>query len=112
MTYNVSDSAGNPAIQVTRTVTVVDQGVPVVTAPADITVAATSASGTDASDAAIAAFLAGATATDNVDPTLTITNDAPGTFPVGPTIVTFSATDSGGNTGTAQATVTVSAFVP
>ena len=56
---------------------------------------------------AIAAFLAGASAVDNVDGTLPVTNDGPGVFPLGETVVTFSATDAVGNLGTATASVTV-----
>jgi hypothetical protein len=80
---------------------------PVVTPPSPITVAAVDASGTPWSDAAIAAFLAGATATDDVSGVLTPTNDAPAIFPLGLTTVVFSATDAAGNTGTASSTVTV-----
>jgi hypothetical protein len=81
---------------------------PTVTAPANITVAATNASGTAATDAAIASFLNGASAFDTTDGVIaTITNDAPAVFPLGANTVTFSATDSDGDTGTAQATVTV-----
>jgi hypothetical protein len=80
---------------------------PVVSVPADITVDAESASGTPASDATIAAFLQAATASDATDGSVSVTNDAPGTFPVGATIVTFSAADSLGNVGSNTATVTV-----
>jgi hypothetical protein len=80
---------------------------PVVSVPADITVDAESASGTPASDAAIAAFLQAATASDATDGSVSVTNDAPGTFPVGATIVTFSAADSLGNVGSNTATVTI-----
>ncbi|MBI5137059.1 MAG: DUF5011 domain-containing protein, partial [Nitrospirae bacterium] len=109
VTYNVTDAAGNAAVQVTRTVNVTDQTLPVVTPPANIVVPAVDATGTPASNAAIVAFLAGATALDNVDGILTafITNNAPAQFPLGATIVTFSVTDAAGNVGTAQATVTV-----
>ncbi|MBI5137407.1 MAG: DUF5011 domain-containing protein, partial [Nitrospirae bacterium] len=109
VTYNVTDSGGNPAITAVRTVNVTDQTLPVVTAPANIVVPAVDATGTPASNAAIVAFLAGATALDNVDGVLTafITHNAPAQFPLGATIVTFSVTDAAGNVGTAQATVTV-----
>ena len=40
-----------------------------------------------------------------------VDNDAPAVFPLGPTIVTFTATDATGNAGTATAIVTV-AFPP
>jgi hypothetical protein len=69
-------------------------------------------SGTPATDATIQAFLAGATATDNVEGAVAVTNDAPATFALGATVVTFTASDGSGNTGTAQATVTVTDTTP
>lgn len=108
LTYDVSDSAVNAAVQVIRNVSVQDAGAPVVTPPAPITVAAVDATGTAASDATISAFLAGASAFDTVDGVIaTINNDAPLQFSLGLTTVTFSATDSSSNTGQAQATVNV-----
>ncbi|KAF6242461.1 hypothetical protein C6988_08355, partial [Nitrosopumilus sp. b1] len=41
-----------------------------------------------------------------------ITNDAPSTFPVGDTIVTWTATDTSGNSVSAQQTVSVIDTVP
>ncbi|MCP5089390.1 MAG: DUF5011 domain-containing protein, partial [Gammaproteobacteria bacterium] len=107
LTYNASDAAGNAAIPLTRTVSVQDSGAPVVTAPASIIVAANNASGTAATDPVISSFLNGASATDAVDGTVAVTDDAPAVFPLGVTTVTFSAMDNAGNTGSAQATVTV-----
>ena len=108
VTFSVTDAAGNPG-SAQATVTVTDQGSPIVTAPAPLTVAAVDALGTPATAAAIQTFLTGATAVDAVDGDLTasITHDAPAQFPLGVTTVTFSVTDSGTNTGTAQATVTI-----
>ncbi len=89
-------------------VSVVDLNGPVATAPTNLTVSATATSGTAVTDSAIAAFLMKATATDDVDgPIATVTHNAPATFPLGVTTVTFSATDKAVNTGSAQATVTV-----
>jgi hypothetical protein len=106
VTFSALDSLGNVGSN-TATVTVEDQSAPTVTPPAAITVAAVDANGTPATDAAIAAFLAAATASDNVDIELTITNDAQEIFVLGDTTVTFSATDSAGLTGSATAVVTV-----
>lgn len=73
---------------------------PVVTPPADITVPATGA----LTNVAIGT----ASATDAADPNPTITNDALGSdFPVGTTIVTWTATDAATNEGTATQSVTV-----
>ena len=55
----------------------------------------------------IANFIAAASAVDVVDGTLTVTNDAPAVFPMGATVVTFSATDSAGNSASDTATVTI-----
>ncbi|PIV30512.1 MAG: hypothetical protein COS35_06300, partial [Zetaproteobacteria bacterium CG02_land_8_20_14_3_00_50_9] len=107
VTYNASDAAGNPAITVVRTVNVVDTTAPVITPPANITVAAVDGYGAAVNDPYIAAFLAGATATDNVAVVGVITNNAPARFPLGLTIVTFSASDAIPNNGTATATVNV-----
>jgi hypothetical protein len=47
------------------------------------------------------------TATDPTEGAVEVTSDAPETFPLGPTTVTYVASDSGGNTSTATQTVTV-----
>ena len=84
---------------------------PVVTAPANIIVAADSVTGTPASSATIVVFLAGAFAIDNIDGPVSVTNNAPSTFPADlTTTINFSASDAAGNIGTATATVTVDAF--
>ena len=70
--------------------------------PADITVV---------SSVAVAVDIGTATASDLFEP-VTISNDAPALFPVGTTLVTWTATDANGNTGTAQQQVTVSATAP
>ena len=107
----VTDNGGLSGA-VTVNVTVVDTVFPVVTAPLSINVAAATVTGTAATDVAIAAFLGGATAVDNVAVVGAITNNAPATFPAGQvTTVTFTAVDGAGNTGTASATVTVAAYV-
>jgi hypothetical protein len=97
-----TDAHGNTATA-TFTVKVNDGIAPVVTVtPAgDRTVEATSPAG--------AAVAFSAIATDNIDTALT-TTCAPAsgsTFPLGPTMVTCSATDASGNIGTASFTVTV-----
>jgi len=85
-----------------------DTTAPIVTAPENITVAATNEAGTAISDDAISAFLSAVTVTDNIDSNLVASNDAPSNiFPIATTTVTFSANDNAGNTSTAQATVTI-----
>ncbi len=108
--YSVADAAGNSAT-ITREVTVtapeVDTIPPVISVPQDITVSAVTESGTPASDQDISQFLASVSANDTIDGAVTVTNDAPAVFSLGVTVVTFSATDSSGNTATATAAVTV-----
>lgn len=89
------------------TVTVVDTTPPSLTAPAGITVAATSAGGIASSDPAVTAFVASATATDLVTTSPSITSDIPATLPIGVTTVTFTATDAAGNRASQTSTVTV-----
>ena len=94
---------------------------PVVTAPASISIPATQATGaTAAASPALAVFLAGATAVENITPApVQLPPQAGGVavtsttlFPVGATTVTFSFKDSNGNVGSATSTVTVAVGVP
>lgn len=93
----------------------------VVTAPANITVPATQSGGTTGSAwPALAAFLAGGSAVDNLDPSpIRLTPQAAGApvnnatlFPVGTTTVTFLFQDHSGNVASASATVTVTVGIP
>jgi hypothetical protein len=108
VTCSAADSAGNTG-SATTTVLVHDTTPPVVTPPRDITVVAPAGvSSLPPSDPSIAAFLAGATATDTVDPHPVVTASGPTSYPVGfPRRVTFTATDQSGNSASAAATVTV-----
>ena len=77
---------------------VADAIAPVVTPPADVVVKA---------HTYLSSQIGYATATDNVDTDLDIARDPAFTFfPVGETIITWSATDSAGNVGTATQKVT------
>ncbi len=107
LTYDVSDAAGNVAITQLRQITMQDHRAPVVTVPATITVAATDNLGTVSSNTEIAAFLAAASANDADEGALAVSHDAPTTFPLGVTTVTFSAADSEGNSGFALSSVNV-----
>ena len=107
ITAKATDSSGNYAttyimVTISNSPTATDTTPPVVTPPPNQVAEATSASG------AVVNYPA-ATATDDVDGTLTATcTPASGsTFPLGTTTVNCSATDSSGNTGTASFTVTV-----
>jgi len=87
------------------TTTVVDTTPPVLSLPADITVAATSAAGADVSWSA--------TALDAVDGPVPVTcTPAAGLFAVGTTIVACSATDAASNSANGDFSVTVQPYVP
>jgi hypothetical protein len=123
LTLTVDDGKGATAedtVQITVNA-LADTTPPVVTPPADITVTATEAGGARGNaSAALAAFLAGGSATDNADPNpaplLPQVNGADADnntlFPLGSTAVTFRFADASGNIGTASSTVTVFSTTP
>lgn len=84
-----------------------DQTPPIVTAPANLILTTMDGYAIASRDPYVAAFLNGATAVDNVDLVLTITNNAPANFPPGQTTVTFSSTDLARNRGQTTAIVNV-----
>ena len=110
ITFTATDAAGNSGTAQTVVTVALDVVAPELTVPASISINVDMPGDVvAASDAAIVAFLAGATATDNRDGDVTssITNDAPSEFEVGETIVIFSVADAIGNTSTGSASVTV-----
>ncbi len=96
--WTATDSSGNTA-QYKQVVAVNDSTKPTITVPDDITI--------EASNLLTMINLGTATATDIVDAMPTITSDAPTSFPVGVTIVTYTATDYIGNYATGIQKVTV-----
>lgn len=99
VTYIATDPSGN-ADTITFDIVVTDTEMPVVSCPADITVS------TDAGMCtASGVSLGSASAIDNCS--VTMANDAPSIFPAGATVVTWTATDAGGNAVTCTQTVTV-----
>ena len=80
---------------------------PVPVCPGNVTVQSDGPNGVPASNPVVQAFLASVTVTDSVDPAPTLTNDAPAIFPIGETIVTFTATDAAGNVARCANLVTV-----
>ena len=101
VSYNVSDAAGNAAVQITRGVNVVDTTAPIVTLVGAATVSL---------ECSVAFVDPGANAADGCDGSVTATSDSgtsvdstePGDY-----LVTYTATDDSGNTGEAQRIVQV-----
>ncbi|HEU4363844.1 MAG TPA: FlgD immunoglobulin-like domain containing protein [Candidatus Krumholzibacteria bacterium] len=95
----------------TADVTVVDTTPPAITfCPQDITVECSSHCGVLKGELSV--WLDSFAATDVCDVSPTLSNDAPDCFPLGATLVTFTATDDEGNSSQCQATVTVEDTTP
>jgi len=96
VTYNVSDTAGNPATEITRMVNV--SGTPDTTAPViDFHLDVNTDNDLGQAGAVVGYTLP--TVTDDVDDSVVaICNPLPGTFfPIGETVITCDATDEAGN---------------
>ena len=102
-TFTVTDGSGNTT-SCSFTVTVNDADAPDITCPADVS-AFTDTTGCQASSVTLG------TAT-STDASATITNDAPATFPLGDTTVTWTATDTSGNSNTCIQTITIRDITP
>ncbi|MCW4469683.1 HYR domain-containing protein [Flavobacterium sp. MFBS3-15] len=100
VTWTVTDASNNTATA-TQVVTVEDNEDPVITAPANVTANVGTGSCT-----APAVALETPTFSDNCTGS-TVANNAPATFPIGVTTVTWTVTDASGNTATATQTVTI-----
>ena len=98
VTWTVVDTSGNISTG-TQLVTIIDTTIPEIVAPSDVIVEATGISNTvvEIGEATIYDII-------QVD---TVTSDSPDTFPLGETVITWTATDSSGNSATATQTVTV-----
>jgi Ca2+-binding RTX toxin-like protein len=100
ITWTATDSSGNSATA-TQTVTVVDTTAPELIVPENVIV--------DSFSLENLVEIGDADALDLVDVSPTITNDAPETFPLGDTIVTWNVADSFGNSNSFQQVVSVHA---
>lgn len=100
VTWTVVDDSGNTAT-CTQDVTVIDAENPTITCPSDVTVSADAGLCT-----ASGVALGSATTNDNCS-VASVTNDAPATFPLGTTTVTWTVVDGSGNTTTCTQDVTV-----
>ena len=98
ITWTATDTSGNSASAI-QTVTVVDNTSPELTMPEDVIISAFSLEKQ--------VEIGEAQAHDSVDSTLTITNDAPDTFPLGDTVVTWNVSDEFGNSSSSQQVISV-----
>ncbi|MDR7372121.1 HYR domain-containing protein, partial [Flavobacterium aquidurense] len=99
VTWTVTDNSGNTATAVQK-VTINDTAAPTITAPANVTAS------TDSGCSATSVVLGTPTTADNCG-VATVTNNAPVSFPLGDTNVTWTVTDNSGNTATAVQKVTI-----
>jgi hypothetical protein len=100
ITWTAVDEFGNVGT-VTQKVTVGDAEAPSILGGVDVTVPV------DPGEIYAIAVLPEPEAIDNVDPDVTIVSDEPATYPIGKTLVTWTATDDAGNSATWSLTVTV-----
>jgi hypothetical protein len=105
VTWTASDTSGN-TVTCQQLVIVRDTQLPVISCPTDVTVDASAGS-----CSASGVVLGSPTATDNCG-AVTVTNNAPAQFSVGTNVVTWTATDSSGNTALCQQRVIVRDIQP
>jgi hypothetical protein len=101
ITWNVKDVAGNDAVAVTQTVTVTDNEKPTISAPADIEKVI------NAGVCYASGVVLGSPVVNDNCSVVSVSNNAPATFPKGTTTVTWTVKDGSGNTATATQIVTV-----
>ena len=100
VTWTATDESGNSS-SITQKVTIVDETAPVLEVPNDIILDATSLENILEIGTAIA--------TDIVDASPTVSNNAPEFFPLGETTVTWTVTDTSGNTSSLIQNISVQA---
>jgi hypothetical protein len=100
VTWTVTDGSGNVATA-TQLVTVLDNELPTIEAPATVTV------NTDAGLCTASGVVLGTTVTSDNCSVASVSNNAPAVFAIGETLVTWTVTDGSGNVATATQLVTV-----
>jgi len=98
VTWTATDNYNN-SISNEQTITIIDMTLPLIAAPSNLITEANHMDGNIID-------LTGIRASDQVE-IASITNDAPEVFPLGETIVTWTATDSSGNSASATQTITI-----
>jgi hypothetical protein len=111
VTLTITDLAGQSDM-CDAPVTIVDDTAPEIACPDDVTVECVGNNGTPRDDPQLEDFFDNIFAQDNCDDDVEITDNAPDDFPMGETVVTFTATDDSGNQSTCTATVTVEDTIP
>jgi hypothetical protein len=107
-----TDDAGNQTTA-TQLVIVIDDTAPTLSCPPDLTRTPNQGAVFVPADGGGASNLGTASATDNCDNDVTITSNAPSSFPLGTTVVEWTATDDSGNSaGCTQIVTVVDASVP
>lgn len=106
------DAVGHIFFTLSPAVPVIDTLDPSLGCPANTTVECSATGGTPRSDAQLAPFFSGFSATDLCDASPTLSNNAPTLLPLGSTGVTFTATDDSGNDASCARTVTVQDTTP
>ena len=97
VTWAATDTNGNRASGL-QNITIIDSTDPVVTAPANLTIAATGS---------LTPVVTGLASASDAVGVISLSSDAPIAFPLGTTVVTWTARDAAGNTGTAVQSVLV-----
>ena len=97
VTWTAKDNAEE--VTVVQTVIIRDTTKPAITVPENITA--------EARDKLTRVDIGSATASDIADSDVTITNDSPGSFQVGSTVITWTATDDSGNAANGIQTVRI-----
>jgi hypothetical protein len=103
--FNVSDVIACPGDPGTSGV--LDTVTPEISCPTPGIVECVAPGGSPPTDPAVQAFLAGATATDDCDVELSISNDAPVLLPLGTTQIVMTASDDSGNSASCATELTV-----
>ena len=104
--WTATDDAGHQTTA-TQLVIVRDDDAPTLTCPPDLTRAPNQGTVFVPADGGGASNLGAASATDNCDNNVTITNNALASFPLGTTVVEWVATDDAGNSASCTQNVTV-----
>ena len=100
VTWTATDESGNSS-SVTQKITIIDQSAPTLDIPTDIVI--------DANSPQSIIDIGNAIISDTVDVNPQISNDAPEFFPLGETIVTWTATDTSGNSFSSTQSINVQA---